>query len=136
MWVLRNLWALPMTLFSFGMLLTLYFPRAIRWQDGAFQVVVAIGWLIPAKWVGGQSHGGLITFYRSAAQREREDLRYHEGVHQEQGGRWGIFFWLLYVGDFIYQYAKRLPNWRDYQSAYRAIRFEVEARQRTRNRRK
>jgi hypothetical protein len=95
--ILGYLWSLPHTLIGVLALLTVYFPKSIRWKNGALEVVVR--WhLIPRGLdrtgdgdvddpedfrTGGQTHG-IIIFLRDEEAREGVRLGNHERVHVVQ----------------------------------------------------
>ena len=135
--ILGWIWTLPHTLFGVLLLLTVYFPKSIRWSEGALDVVVR--WhVIPEGFdrtgdgdiddpedfrTGAQTHG-FIIFYRDKHQRDRGDLREHERVHVLQcmilGG---VLYPLLYGLSF----AINLARGQGTVVAYKNIWFERQA---------
>jgi len=107
---LGYVWSLPHTLFGVLLLLTVYFPKRVRWSEGALDVVVR--WhLIPKGMdktgdgdlddpedfvTGGQTHG-IIIFYADEYQAQRQRLRCHERIHVLQCMIFGgLLYPLLY----------------------------------------
>ena len=118
--ILGWIWTLPHTLFGVLCLLTVYFPKSIRWSDGALDVVVRWN-LIPKGFdrtgdgdvddpkdfkTGAQTHG-FIIFYRDERTSRRESLRCHERVHVVQcmvlGGVLSANFLTLVVLPALYR---------------------------------
>lgn len=64
----------------------------------------------------------VITQYTSLSDR----IIRHESKHAEQYRNWSVLlFLLIYVGNFLYNYVK----YRDFKTAYKQIKFEIEARE-------
>ena len=139
---LGYLWALPNTLLGVLMALTVYFPKMVRWRDGALEIVPRRRNLIGGPWVGAQTYGWII-FGKTREMLDAVDLYAHERVHVDQGLKYGITLWFVYGAQFADKYfgdAKTtlwartsngwarnltgLPRWR---RAYYLIPLELEA---------
>lgn len=119
--LLGYLWALPHSLFGL-LLLAYYWPRSVRWSEGALDVITTRT-LIGGRWVAGQTYGWVI-FYREGPAARGVNMRAHEREHVRQALIGGPFYPLAYGLHFLWLWLVKRENWRD---AYRANWFEVRA---------
>lgn len=116
---LGYLWSIPNTCLGLLLICTVYFPKYIKWQHGALDVIPLIGTLIP-RWAGAQAQG-CIVIYRDHERLTRQRLRRHERVHVKQAFVWGPLFFIAYPAASVWA-------WMQGKDIYRDNYFEIQAR--------
>lgn len=119
-------WSLPLVIPFLIICVAVYGAGSWRWHDGILTCIAPKANGVTVMWgrPNGQTNGW-VTCFDSEETRSHVPIRVHEATHTVQGFIFGVLWYVIYAGMFLYAYAKN-PS-AGWKAAYREIWFEKHA---------